>query len=688
VSPSTKRRLAPLALALAALAVALVSGHAVTRGYARAEALRTHQVALLDARGRAMRSGDPARRDAAWRSLTAAARREGASAEAASHQAGLSATYVFLAAALAIGLLLASLQRSRRVGAVQAARSRTAHDSERWFRELVQNSSDVVLVVDSASMVRYATPSCERMLGVTADALAGRSLADLADPEDRQIVLTTCATADADSPRRAQDWRLRREGGGDVAVEAVAARLATARDGADVAVTLHDISERKAFEEQLRHRAFHDELTGLANRPLFEDRTVQALARARRSGQTVAVVFLDLDDFKVVNDALGHAAGDELLREAAGRLGEGLRVSDTPARLGGDEFAVLLDGVSDPAEAERVAERIVERLREPFLIGGREHVVRASVGIAIAANGQRSAADLLRDSDAAMYEAKRQGKGRTVRFEPHMHASAIQRLTLRTDLERAVAQGELELHYQPVVGLVSGEIGQVEALVRWRHPERGFLAPVEFIPLAEETGLIVQLGRWVLREACEQARRWLDDEATGAPAVAVNVSARQLGDPSFLDDVASILADTGLPANRLVIEITEHTVMGDIELVAPRLEALRAMGIEIALDDFGTGYSSLAYLRQFAIDTLKIDRAFVAALDASGTDHALVRSITVLAQTLGMRVVAEGIEESRQLDVLRELDCELGQGWLFSRAVPADEATALLRRRRLSPEPA
>ena len=361
--------------------------------------------------------------------------------------------------------------------------------------------------------------------------------------------------------------------------------------------------------------------------------------------------------------------------------------SDTPARLGGDEFAVLLDGVSDPAEAESIAGRFVERLRAPFIIGGREHVVRASVGIAVAASGQRSAADLLRDSDAAMYEAKRQGKGRTVRFEPRMHAGAVERLTLRADLERAIAQGELELHYQPVVGLVSGEIGQVEALVRWRHPERGLLAPAEFIGLAEETGLIVELGRCVLRDACEQARRWLDDESTGAPAVAVNVSARQLSDPSFLDDVATILGDTGLPADRLVIEITEHAVMGDVELVAPRLEALRAMGIEVALDDFGTGYSSLAYLREFAIDSLKIDRAFVAALDASGRDHALVRSITVLAQTLGMRVVAEGIEDSRQLEVLRELDCELGQGWLFSRAVPAGEATTLLRHRRLSPEP-
>jgi diguanylate cyclase (GGDEF)-like protein/PAS domain S-box-containing protein len=532
-----------------------------------------------------------------------------------------------------------------------------------------------MLVVAPDSTIRYATPSAEAVLGAKPEQLDGRRLADLAAGDGRAAVERALVAAGGPgASHRPADWRLGRPDGASVVVEAVTS--APDGEGADLVVTLRDVGERRALEGQLRHRAFHDELTGLANRPLFEDRTTGALARARRSGQALAVLFLDLDDFKTVNDALGHGAGDELLCEAARRVAADLRASDTAARLGGDEFALLLDGVDDGHAATAAAERLLEALAAPFSVAGKEVFVRASVGLAID-SGRRTADELLRDADAAMYEAKRQGKGRVVRFEPGMHASVLGRLQLRADLERALDRDELVLHYQPIVRLDTGEVEQLEALVRWRHAERGLVPPDEFIPLAEETGFIVALGRHVLRAACREARGWADLPGGRPVGVSVNVSPRQLAEPGFVDEVTAALADAGLPATSLVLEITEHALMGDADAIAPGLHELRAAGVRIALDDFGTGYSSLAYLRHVPLDSIKVDRGFVGELDAAG-DHPLVRSITGLGESLGLRVVAEGIEERHQLEALRALGCELGQGYLFSKPLPADQVAVTL----------
>ncbi|HEV7496038.1 putative bifunctional diguanylate cyclase/phosphodiesterase [Baekduia sp.] len=429
--------------------------------------------------------------------------------------------------------------------------------------------------------------------------------------------------------------------------------------------------------DTMLHQALHDALTGLPNRALFTDRIQHALVQARRRGTTCGVIFLDLDRFKTVNDSLGHGAGDELLVAVARRLAGSLRSADTAARLGGDEFAVLLEDLGGVPEAVLVAERITAALSTPIVISGREVYVKVSLGIAV---GGHEASELLRQADVAMYRAKRDGKGRFRVFEDSMQAEVVERLELEGELLRAIERDEVEVHYQPVIALDGQTLAGFEALARWTHPTRGLVPPPQFIPLAEENGSIIELGRQILRTACRQAAQWLQEFPTAEPRImSVNLSGRQLEDPNIVADVAAALADSGLPASALVLEITETVLMHDTEATISRLTALKALGVRLAVDDFGTGYSSLRYLRRFPIDILKMAKPFVDGLDTGDDEgRALARAIVDLASSLKLACIAEGIEAGAQADVLHDLGCGMGQGFHFARPMASDAMTALI----------
>jgi diguanylate cyclase (GGDEF)-like protein len=465
--------------------------------------------------------------------------------------------------------------------------------------------------------------------------------------------------------------------------------------GNQVAVALENghlersLAELSRLKEQLRFQAYHDPLTGLANRSLFIERVAERLGVAAEdvAGSPLgpspetrmpAVLFLDLDDFKIVNDTLGHAAGDRLLIEVAERIRGVLRDEDLASRLGGDEFAVLLDDTPDLGKSVAVAERIIGALRPPFLIGDTEVQVGGSIGIAAARTGTERADELLRNADVAMYTAKDLGKNRVASFEPTMHAAIVARHELSAELSRSLGRGELALLYQPIIDLRSGVATGVEALVRWRHPARGLLAPSEFIPLAEETGVIVALGTWVLEDACRQVAAWSATDGVGRSlALTVNLSAQQLQESDFADRLSAILERTGLDPTQLVLEMTETAIFHDTTSTIARLEATRALGVRIAIDDFGTGYSSLGYLRRFQADILKVAKEFVGKTERSA-EWPFAAAIVALGRALGMTIIAEGIEEPGQLAHLRELGCQLGQGYLFSPPLDPEAAFRFL----------
>jgi diguanylate cyclase (GGDEF)-like protein len=474
------------------------------------------------------------------------------------------------------------------------------------------------------------------------------------------------------------DLRLRRKDGSVCQLETVFTDLLDDPNVAGVVVTARDVTERRALEEQLAHQAFHDSLTGLANRALFRDRVEHALELTRRRDRVIAVLFIDLDDFKTINDSLGHAAGDDLLVAVARRLQACLRPEDTCARLGGDEFGIMVENISEPEAAVVVATRILGALAEPLALLGSTVEVKASVGIALGSSAL-STSELLRNADLAMYRAKSEGESRYALFEPQMHTQVLDRLALKAELQRSVAAGEFELHYQPIVELKSGTIAGVEALVRWRHPTRGLVFPDHFIPLAEETGLILPLGRLVLGLACRQARRWQELGHSGL-GISVNLSGKQLASRHLASEVAAALDETRLDPSTLTLEITESVLMMDSHGVIARLEELKGLGVKIAVDDFGTGYSSLNYLRQFPVDALKIAKPFIDGLGTSSEQERLAAAILRISATLRLDAVAEGIEEQPQYDLLRKLKCEYGQGYLFSRPVPAVDLELLLRR--------
>ncbi len=575
------------------------------------------------------------------------------------------------------GLSTLASQTALALESVELGEDLLERRSEARFRTLVQNSTDIIAVLEEDLAVRYVTPSVDAMLGYAPADLIGRSFASILDPAEVPDAQSQLREGTAPRGVLEIELRLRHVDGSWRDVECVISDLLADPSVRGLVVTAHDVTDRRQLEDRLTHQAFHDALTGLPNRALLTDRVTHALERAKRSGSDVALLFLDVDDFKTVNDSLGHTAGDELLVEIAERLREGLRSADTPARLGGDEFALLLEDTHGAEGAGRVAERLLEAFARPIQLGETVVQARASIGVVVARPGQ-TADELLRNADVAMYWAKRRGGHSFQVFEPQMHEAALTRLELKNDLGRAFHADELDVAYQPLVDLETGETVACEALLRWTHPARGPISPSEFVPLAEETGLINDIGRWVLERACRQVRSWqLSVPGQAGLSANVNLSARQMLQPSFRDDVMRVLADTGLEPRLLVLEITESTLLEDVEGISARLAELRGLGIRIAIDDFGTGFSSLGYLQRFPVDELKIAKEFVDEVTDERRAR-LVEAIVTLAASLDLRTVAEGIEREDQRDRLRELGCNIGQGYLFARPVMAADVPALL----------
>jgi diguanylate cyclase (GGDEF)-like protein/PAS domain S-box-containing protein len=554
--------------------------------------------------------------------------------------------------------------------------------SEARFRSLVQHAHDLITVLDASATVVYQSPSIEAALGYTPDELVGTPFARLVEPADSSRLLRLLADgpAYAGSDAEVIECTLAHRDGSLRRFEVLHTNLLEDEAVRGIVLNGRDISERKAFEQQLEHQAFHDPVTGLANRALFNERVRHALARSRREHAGVGVIFLDLDDFKTINDSLGHAAGDQVLLEVAKRLATSIRVTDTAARFGGDEFAILLEHNTGLGEAAEIADRIVDQLKLRLHVEGKEIVVQASLGIALVGSESSVDADeLIRNADAAMYIAKRDGKHSYRLFEPGMHADVLARLELRADLQRALLNDEFELYYQPVIRLGDGSISGVEALVRWQHPERGVVAPDDFIPFAEEAGLIIPIGRWVLREGCRQAKLF-DQQVPEAPrlTMAINISVNQLHHSDIVADVADALAESGLEPERLTLEITETVMMTNADLAEQRLNELKELGVRIALDDFGTGYSSLGYLHRFPVDVIKMDRSFLAA-GSVPMSSGLATAVVALGETFELSVVAEGIEFADQWSTLRDLGCELGQGYFFARPMDSTATIEYLR---------
>ncbi len=545
--------------------------------------------------------------------------------------------------------------------------------SEARFASLVQNSSDLITVLDDDATIVYQSPSIEGVLGYTAGEMIGESFARLLHPSENGRLLRRLHDGSA---RRAQaepiECLLATRDGNLRHFEILYTDLLDDESVRGIVLNGRDVSERKAFEEQLTHQAFHDPVTHLANRALFNERVRHAVARSLREHVGLAAIFVDLDDFKTINDSLGHAAGDSVLLEVARRISASVRAADTPARFGGDEFAILLEDVQGVQSAAETAERVLEALAVPIELEHQSLVIRASLGISIAEAGSPTGADeLVRNADAAMYIAKAEGKGGYRVFEPAMHERVLARLELHSDLQRALVNEEFELHYQPLVRLSDGMVTGVEALLRWQHPVRGTIAPGDFIPFAEETGLIVPIGRWVLREGCRQAQELRSRAGSGVlPSIGINLSVKQLFSPDIIEDVMAALSETGLEPSALTLEITESVMMTDTELASARLAELHAIGVRLAMDDFGTGYSSLSYLSRFPLDILKMDRSLLAA-GASPVTSGLASAVLGLGETFELEVIAEGIEYQEQSLTLRELGCETGQGFYFARPMPS-----------------
>jgi diguanylate cyclase (GGDEF)-like protein/PAS domain S-box-containing protein len=568
----------------------------------------------------------------------------------------------------------------RRVVRKQRALQRTLTEQtaqaegEAKLAALVRNASDVIAVIDAESTISYVSPSSALVLGAVPEDLLASRFTDLLHPDDINHFVHVVTTTSPDSEQQI-NVRVRRSGRDQIHAEGVVRNLLGDPTVGGIVVTIRDVTERRMLEEQLTHQALHDSLTGLANRRLFADRLAHALERRGERMQPQAVLFVDLDDFKTVNDSLGHGAGDAVLAEIGSRIGDLLRAGDTVARVGGDEFAVLLEGATIE-EAQDAADRLIEAISMPIGLETVTVQISASIGITLAVPGEVNAEEALRNADLAMYWAKESGKATKAVYESRLHTEALERLQLRADLQHALRSDELILHYQPEIDLQTGAIVGVEALIRWEHPTRGLLPPVNFVPMAEETRLITSLDRWVLKTACRTAAELQDDPR--AITMSVNISVAYLDDPDLVSTVAEALRVNRLRPGQLVLEITESAVLGDFEAVAPRLAALREMGVLIAIDDFGTGYSSLAYLSHLDVDILKIDKSFVDRVTLDRQAAAVTEAIISIGQSLQLQTIAEGVEDPGQADWLRDSGCSIGQGFVWSRPLAIEALREVL----------
>jgi diguanylate cyclase (GGDEF)-like protein/PAS domain S-box-containing protein len=588
------------------------------------------------------------------------------------------ATVILLVVARQILALVENITFWRQLAAKVEARDAAVRRSEARFRSLVQNSSDLITVIAPDGSIGYQSPSIRNVLGYEPDDLTGPAPPlDLVHPQDvPKVVAMARELEDAPGAARQIECQVQHRDGQWRDVEVIATNQTQDPAVAAYVVNTREITERKE-RQQLTHRAFHDPLTNLANRALFADRLEHALDRRASRGRPLAVIFLDLDDFKDVNDSLGHGIGDEVLAAVAQRLRECARAEDTVARLGGDEFAILVEEIEDMVRVRSVAERIRDALGPPLLVAGNEVLVRCSIGIAASPSGGESAEELLRNADIAMYTAKANGKGVHQVFESSMQAALVDRLGLENDLRGAVERDEFELLYQPIVTLGSGRVCGVEALLRWRHPQRGLLAPSRFISLSESTGTINEIGQWVLDNACAEGHRWASRIGADDFFLAINLSARQLLDPRITERVGEALRRSGLGADQLVMEITE-SVLVEQPTAMTSLNKLQDMGLQLALDDFGTGHSALHYLPRLPIDILKIDRGFIEGVADDGRQAAVVEAIIAMSRKVSITPVAEGVERLDQADALLEMGCPLAQGYHFARPGPPRRIDRLL----------
>ncbi|MFN8558453.1 MAG: EAL domain-containing protein [Dehalococcoidia bacterium] len=594
---------------------------------------------------------------------------------------GLAAGALAVANALAVGWiagLMPEIGSAFEVGAVRRLRpGGTGGDRDSDLRGMLDRSADLLVVVDADGSQRAVGLSACLTLGYDRASLTGASFFDHVHADDSDRVMQTfLACFDRPGAGEPVQFRYRHGDGSWRYLEAVFNNLLADDEIGGVIISSRDVTERKGWEEQITRQAHYDALTGLPNRKLFLDRLNRAVAIEQRQPHSVAVMFIDLDRFKVINDSMGHAAGDALLIAVAERLATCVRPTDTVARLGGDEFTVIMQGVEREQDAMHIARRIVQTMSDPFYLEGTPVFSGASIGVLVSEPPHESPDDLLRKADVALYRAKSLGRGQAVLFRTGMDDEADQRFVLETELQVAVKEGSLILHYQPEIDLATGAVAGMEALVRWPRGSLGLLPPSEFITIAEEAGLIIPLGRWVLETACRELSRWID-ESNGSDTrfISINVSAKQLHDAHFVDDVREILINTDVPPGRLCFEITESTLLEENSVALTALQEIRALGVRLAIDDFGAGYSSLSYLTRLPVDTIKVDRSFVALLGTAAPSSAICEAIVVLAHRLGIAVTAEGIESLEHLARVRELGFDHGQGFYLGRPVPSAGVT-------------
>ncbi len=589
---------------------------------------------------------------------------------------------------VAAGMRSLASQVSLAISRVDLQRDAIERQSAARFQALIQSSSDVISIVTPDARIRYLSPSAFQVFGHEVEELVGADFCDLVHPDDADHVRTDFQAALNSGDYAVSECRIRHADGEWRHTEIRMTNLVDVDAVGGVVLNVRDVTERHQLEAELRHQAFHDALTGLANRTLFINRIEHALTSAQRDSNTIGVLLCDLEGFKRINDSLGLGAGDSALVMIGDRLRSCVRGQDPVARLGGNEFGVLLDRLATPADATLAMERIMAVLRQPLILPGAQVELQPHVGVAVAMSGEGSADELLRNGAVAMHQARVYEGGYAI-FDPEMHADAIRRIEMESLLRTAVEDQQFVLHYQPLIDLQTGRLTGVEALVRWNHPRRGLVPPMEFIPLAEETGLIVPLGQWAIGEACRQVRVWQREIPADEPiCLNVNLSARQLRHPNIVRDIADALDDSGLLPSRLILEITESVLMIDTASTLSRLFQLKSLGVRLAVDDFGTGYSSFAYLRRFPVDILKIDKSFVDGVATEPTASALVDAMIRIGKTLRLETVAEGVEKADQAERLRLLQCDLGQGYLFARPLPTETITEMLRERSGKPRQA